>query len=137
MLIREFCRATGLGRDTVRYYVRRGRLKPTVGSGGTNRYQVFDDAQVERARLIRAAQGFGFTLRQIAALGERYESGALAAPERARLLREHLAELDARAEQLRGMREYRAAKRAGVEAGETGPPPRLPRGEASPPGACG
>lgn len=137
MLIREFCRATGLGRDTVRYYVKRGLLTPAVGAGGSNRYQRFDDAQVERARLIRTAQGLGFTLRQIAALGEQYERGALAAPERARVLREHLAELDARAEGLRGMREYLAAKLTWVEGGETGPPPRLRGTEESPSGACG
>ncbi len=32
MLIQEFCRATGLTRDTVRFYVRQGLLAPTIGA---------------------------------------------------------------------------------------------------------
>ena len=34
MLISEFARATGLSTDTVRFYVRRGLLKPLAGSKG-------------------------------------------------------------------------------------------------------
>ena len=55
MLIKGFCEATGLSRDTVRFYVRRGLLSPAIGSGAGNRYQVFDAAQVERAKVIKAA----------------------------------------------------------------------------------
>ncbi len=132
MLIQEFCRATGLGRDTVRFYVKRGLLTPTVGSapkGGAtngvpgNRYQVFDAAQVERARLIRAAQELGFTLAEIAALAAAYERGALSAARKAEVLRAHLAALDARAARLDALRGYLRAKLRWVEAGEQGAPP--------------
>jgi MerR family transcriptional regulator, copper efflux regulator len=41
MLISEFTRATGLSRDTVRFYVRRGLLAPLAGNkGGSSLCQV-------------------------------------------------------------------------------------------------
>ncbi len=146
MLIQEFCRATGLGRDTVRFYVKRGLLTPTVGSapkGGAasrtpgNRYQVFDAAQVERARLVRAAQGLGFTLAEIAALAAAYERGALSAARKADVLRAHLAALDARAARLDALRGYLGAKLRWVEAGEQGAPPSFtpPADGGAPPAA--
>jgi DNA-binding transcriptional MerR regulator len=147
MLIQEFCRATGLGRDTVRFYVKRGLLTPAVGAvrGGSpggpvpgvpsNRYQVFDAAQVERARLIREAQALGFTLAEIAALAAAYERGALTAARRAEVLRAHLAALDARAARLDVLRDYLGAKLRWVEAGERGAAPsfapRPPAGSGS------
>lgn len=66
MLIGESTRVTGLSRDPVRCYVRRGLLQPAIGAGGTNRYQSFDADPVERALIIRNAQALGFTLREIA-----------------------------------------------------------------------
>lgn len=123
MLIQEFCRASGLSRDTVRFYVKHGLLRPSVAPG--NRYRVFDEAQVERARLIRSAQALGFTLREISALGAAYERDGLPPARRAEVLRDQLARLDARAAQLDAVRGYLAAKLRWVEAGEAGPPPRL------------
>ena len=66
MLISEFARATELSRDTVRFYVRRGLLKPLAGNkGGSNPYQVFTHEHVQTARAIRMAQSLGFSLREI------------------------------------------------------------------------
>jgi DNA-binding transcriptional MerR regulator len=135
MLIQEFCRTTGLGRDTVRFYVKRGLLTPAVGSAPrgsqgssaravpSNRYQVFDAAQVERARLIREAQALGFTLAEIAALAASYERGALTAARKAEVLRAHLAALDARAARLDALRAHLGAKLRWVEGGERGAAP--------------
>jgi DNA-binding transcriptional MerR regulator len=130
MLIQEFCRATGLGRHTVRFYVKRGLLAPAVGSAPGNRYQVFDEAQVERARLIRSAQRMGFTLKQIGALAREYEDGGIPPEGRVRLLRGHLAAVDAQVEQLAVLRGYLVQKIAWIEGGESGPPPSLRRAEA-------
>ena len=125
MLIQQFCEATGLSRDTVRFYVKRGLLRPAIADG--NRYQIFDTAQVDRARLIRAAQGLGFTLTEIADLATAYEAGALTRAKKQAILRAHLAALDERAARLREVRRYLAAKLRWVEAGERGVPPSAPR----------
>jgi len=135
MLIKKFCEATGLPRDTVRFYVKRGLLKPTIGARSGNRYQHFDAAQVERARLIRAAQGLGFTLRQIAELAKDYEDGALLPDEKADVLRAQLAQIAARERDLRAMRHYLEAKLDWLESGEVGAPPAFGTERAIGPGA--
>lgn len=123
MLIKQFCEATGLPRDTVRFYVKRGLLKPTIGSASGNRYQHFDAAQVERAMLIRSAQGLGFTLRQIGELAKDYEKNAISVEDRAGVLRAQLAQITARERDLREMRRYIEVKLLWLEAGASGAPP--------------
>lgn len=59
----------GIPVSSVRYYERRGLIRPD-GRSGSGRYRVYGPGAVERLRFIRAAQGAGFTLRDIAALLE-------------------------------------------------------------------
>ena len=50
MLISEFARASGLTPDTIRFYIRRGLLKPeTSRKGGSNPYQIFTAEHVQVA----------------------------------------------------------------------------------------
>jgi len=56
----------GVHRETLRYYERRGLIPPPPRrSSGYRQYPV---ETVERVRLIKWAQGLGFTLREIAEL---------------------------------------------------------------------
>lgn len=130
MLIAEFARATGLSRDTIRFYVRKGLLLPAVGRSGTNRYQDFDDEQVERALLIREAQALGFTLREISALSDEYARGDLTIARQAELMRERLAAVDEQAARLARLRRYFADKLAWLDAGATGAAPAFGAGNA-------
>src|SRR5262245_43515391 len=92
MLISEFARATGLSRDTVRFYVRRGLLAPLAGNkGGSNPYQVFTNEHVQMARTIRMAQSLGFSLREIAALNVEYQAKRLTPSRGAEILSGQLA----------------------------------------------
>ncbi len=125
MLIKQFCEATGLPRDTVRFYVKRGLLTPEIGSRPGNRYQVFDGAQVERVKLIKTAQRLGFSLKQIADLGERYDAEEIGSDAKLAVLR---AQIDGIAEQereLRQLRKYLMAKLSWVENGEKGQSPKF------------
>jgi MerR family transcriptional regulator, copper efflux regulator len=95
MLISEFVRATGLTPDTVRFYVRRGLLKPLTGSkGGSNPYQVFTDEHVQMARTVRMAQSLGFSLREIAALNVEYQAKRMTTARGAEVLRAQLGRLE-------------------------------------------
>ena len=123
MLIAEFTRATGLSRDTVRFYVKRGLLHPKVGTGGSNRYQSFDADQVERALIIRNAQALGFTLKEIAALDAEYNLKGMSLQRKIELMLERVALIDQQMTRLRGMRRYLMRKVAWMEAGEKGTPP--------------
>ncbi|HEV2605611.1 MAG TPA: MerR family transcriptional regulator [Microvirga sp.] len=125
MLIKEFCEATGLPRDTVRFYVKQGLLTPEVGSRRSNRYQVFSAEEVERAKLIKVAQRLGFTLKEIARLAEAYENQSLTRERKADVLRSQLATLGEQAKLLDSMRAFLTAKLAWLEGGEVGPPPKI------------
>jgi MerR family transcriptional regulator, copper efflux regulator len=126
MLISEFARATGLSRDTVRFYVRRGLLKPLSGNkGGSNPYQVFTPEHVQMARTIRMAQSLGFSLREITALNAEYQSKRMTPARGAEIMRWQLARLEEKAAHVGAMISYIHAKLAWYEAGGKGPEPNF------------
>ena len=68
MMIAAFARESRLSIDVVRLYVRRGLLHPDVGTkGGSRPYQVFSALDLEKARIIRAGQALGLSLKEIGA----------------------------------------------------------------------
>ena len=129
MLIKQFCEATGRPRDTVRFYVKRGLLTPEIGCRPGNRYQVFDAAQVERAKLIKTAQRLGFSLKQIADLGERYDAEEIGSEAKKAVLRAQIDDIAKHEREFRQMRKYLSAKLSWVEDGETGLPPSFVGGQ--------
>jgi len=66
--IAQASRATGVSAKAIREYEALC-LIPPVPRQGTGAYRVFSPAHLEAIRLIRRAQGLGFTLREIRALG--------------------------------------------------------------------
>ena len=122
MLIAEFTRATGLSRDTVRFYIRRGLLAPKVGNG-SNRYQHFDAEQVERALIIRNAQALGFSLKEILALDAEFRRGGMSRERQLGLMRERLQLITEQIAAQRKMQRYFRDKIAWLENGERGPAP--------------
>jgi DNA-binding transcriptional MerR regulator len=133
MLISEFARAAEMSVDTVRFYVRKGLLQPETGmKGGTNPYQIFTPEHVEQARMIRMAQGLGFSLREIAALAAEYHAGAMTRARSLEVMRLQLVRLEEKAEQLGAMVGYVRAKIAWLEGGERGPEPGFGEFEACP-----
>ncbi|HEX7694371.1 MAG TPA: MerR family transcriptional regulator [Sphingomonas sp.] len=102
MTIGKLAAAGAVGVETVRYYQRRGLLnEPSRAQilGGVRRY---DDADLQRLRFIRAAQGAGFTLEQI---GELLLLDATDDRARAReLAAERIAALDAKIAELSAAR---------------------------------
>lgn len=126
MLISEFVRATGLSRDTVRFYVRRGLLAPLAGNkGGSNPYQVFTNEHVQMARTIRMAQSLGFSLREIAALNVEYQAKRMTASRGAEILRWQLTRLEEKAAHVEAMIGYIRAKLAWLDAPSKGPEPNF------------
>lgn len=126
MLISEFARATGLSRDTVRFYVRRGLLVPLTGNkGGSNPYQVFTSEHVQMARMIHLAQSLGFSLREIAAINLEYQANRITASRGAEILRWQLARLEEKATHVKAMIAYIRTKLAWLDAGSKGPEPNF------------
>jgi MerR family transcriptional regulator, copper efflux regulator len=126
MLISAFARVSGLSRDTVRFYVRRGLLTPLAGNkGGSNPYQVFTGEHVQMARTIRMAQSLGFSLREIAALKVEYDGKRMSKSRGADILRWRLTRLEEKAAHVDAMIRYIQAKLAWADAGGNGPEPNF------------
>ncbi|NKJ23153.1 MerR family transcriptional regulator [Dyella sp. SG609] len=123
MLIAEFCRRAGLTRDAVRLYVKLGLIRPSAGASGSNRYQQFHEADVDRVALIKVGQQLGFTLKQIVILNEEYEAGGIDQARRLAVMQAQLAQVDEKATQLGKLQSYLRAKIAWIEAGEHGDEP--------------
>lgn len=92
--------AAGVGRETLRYYERRGLIAPADRTTGGHR--LYPAETVTRLRVIKAAQRLGFTLEEIAALTDRRghrrdPDGGLQASARAKLVQvqARIAELEA------------------------------------------
>jgi len=66
MTIGQLAQATGVPTTTVRYYERRGLLRPE--SRSPHGYRQYGDGAVDRLRFIRSAQVSGFALDDIARL---------------------------------------------------------------------
>jgi MerR family transcriptional regulator, copper efflux regulator len=126
MLISAFARRSGMTVDTVRYYMRRGLLKPEAGrSGGRNPYQEFSQGDLDAAGIIRTGQALGLDLKTIGAFIEDYQSGQLDNKRLAATLSEQRDRLRQRANELENLARFLGAKIAWVEKGRQGPPPEL------------
>jgi MerR family copper efflux transcriptional regulator len=63
MQIGELCRATGLTKDTIRFYEKIGLLVKIKRK--TNGYKDYTDTHVEQLNLLKHAKELGFTLNEI------------------------------------------------------------------------
>jgi DNA-binding transcriptional MerR regulator len=124
MLISEFARATGLTRDTVRFYARLGLLQPqTNGKGGRHPYSVFTEKDMQAAEVIRISQSLGMSLKEIAAFTEERLKGHLTRERRVEIMSTQLVSLEAKATELQVMISYVRAKIDWLNFGEQGQQP--------------
>ncbi|KQV46175.1 MerR family transcriptional regulator [Duganella sp. Root198D2] len=105
MQIGELAEATGLSRDTLRYYEKRGLL---AARRSVNGYRDYPEEAADWLRYIRLAQALGFTLQEIEAdlpllLAPARDSAATAAALR-EALQGKLADIDRR---IGGLQELR------------------------------
>ncbi len=127
LLISEFARATGLSTDTIRYYVRRDLLRPQQGSkGGRNPYQLFGEADLRTANLIRLGQALGLSLKDIGALLAEEQQGQIDTARSLAILQEQRDRLAAKARELLSLVDYLDAKIDWISGGSAGPMPTLP-----------
>jgi MerR family transcriptional regulator, copper efflux regulator len=137
MLISKFTQATGLTRDTVRFYMRLGLLRPkTDGKGGRHPYHLFTDEDVQVAQVIRIARSLGMSLKEIAALSEERRKGRVTRDRSIEVLRGQLARLETKAAELETLAGYLRANIKWLAAGGQGQPPDF-RDYGNPPPAGG
>lgn len=123
MLISEFAKATGLPRDTVRYYERLGLLQPAAAKGASNGYRHYSAEDVERATLIKLGQALGFTLREIKDLAQAMASGSLSDARKVAVMQGKIEQIEARIAQMNAVKRYFKAKVQWLQQGQVGNPP--------------
>lgn len=127
MLIGEFARRTGLSQDTIRFYVRKGLLRPQTGAkGGRQPWQIFTERDVSTARIIRFAQSLGLSLREIAEIDAQLHRDGGSPERELGVLDTQLARLEQKAADLAELIGYLRAKRDWVARGRPDDDPRLP-----------
>ncbi|GAA3431157.1 MerR family transcriptional regulator [Kutzneria kofuensis] len=115
MLVHEVAALLGVSTDTVRYYEREGLLDDRHVARRPNGYRDFDDAAVERLRLLLQARRSGMSIADVKALAATFDDGTLTVDRQLEFLREKLADLDRQAEKLDATRTTIAAKIADLE----------------------
>lgn len=99
MKISELEAQTGLGRDAIRYYERRGLLG--MVPRGTNTYRDYPSSLVKELNLLRAMQTLGFSLDEIGSVLSGLRSQGIDCLDGARLLAAKREAVDAQARELR------------------------------------
>lgn len=101
MLISEFACAAGLKTDTVRYYVKRGLLRPEQNTmGGQNPYHIFSEEDLEDVLIIRLLKVLGLSLETIEGLLDERRSGRMSKDDQIAFMVERRQILLRRAEQM-------------------------------------
>lgn len=99
LTIGKLARELGLPISTLRFYERRGLLKPETRSG--NRYRLYGARSLETLRFIRSAQASGFSLDDISTLLT-FDQGRLSPCRKVQdLIGARLRDLDRRLQDLR------------------------------------
>lgn len=101
MQIGEIAAATGISRDTLRFYERRGLLRARRSANG---YRDYPPEALDWLRYIRLAQTLGFTLSEIEADLPLLAQPDAAAPQLRAALQRKLADIDQRIDGLQLLR---------------------------------
>lgn len=98
MQMKAVVEATGLSKDTIRFYEKEKLISaPTRANNG---YRHYDDKVVNQLKLITRAKHLGFTLKEIKSLSALLYKQSLTPKEMTKLLREKRREIDEKISQL-------------------------------------
>lgn len=101
--IGEVAKRTGIGVETLRFYERSGLLsQPARTEGG---YRLYDSEALDTLEFIKRAQTLGFTLDEIKRIIAESQAGQSPCDEVREIVRQRLAELDERLEQMQRYRD--------------------------------
>lgn len=102
MQIGELAAATGLSRDTLRYYEKRGLIRAIRRPNG---YRHYPEASVFLLNYVRTAQRLGFTLAEIEAELPQLAGAGEDDARVSNLLRSKIASIDGRIAELQSLRD--------------------------------
>lgn len=113
MEIAELEAQTGLGRDAIRYYERRGLLGKIPRSA--NNYRDYPSSLVKEIKLLRSMQALGFSLDEIHEVLKGLRSGGIQCMAGARLLAEKRRSVEQQIHRLREISRLLAHEQSRLE----------------------
>lgn len=102
MNIGALAQLTGVSTDTLRYYEREKLLAPP--GRAANGYRIYTEADAQRVRFVRSAQGLGFSLAEIRWILPRLDAGQVQRAEIESHLQKKLAEIEVQIKRLQTLR---------------------------------
>lgn len=134
MLIKEFAELAGVSPDTVRFYEKRGLLKPAA-RGASNGYRRYGEKELEVIQQIQIGQTLGFSLAEIRAGAEAWMRGEFTPAMQVAMMSAKLQEVERKQQQLLTIADYLRRKIAWIKGGEQGPKPQWTQGNLDCPGS--
>ncbi|MFD2588774.1 MerR family DNA-binding protein [Croceitalea marina] len=104
MLIGEISDRTGLSRDTIRFYEKKGLIKVSRTDSEWNNYKNYNQQNLDRLILIKRAKGFGFTLNEICEILELYEINSANCATLLTKVNKKIDEIDSKIKQLEALK---------------------------------
>lgn len=101
MTIGDAAARSGLPAKTIRYYEEIGLIRPARDASG---YRAFSDTDVAKLAFLARARGLGFAIGDCRALLSLWEDRARASADVKAIAARHIAEIDAKLDELRAMR---------------------------------
>ena len=102
MNIGTIAKRSGLPAKTIRYYESIGLIPPALRSEGN--YRTYSEQDLQTLKFVQRARGLGFSVKDVSRLLTLWQDRRRASAEVRRLAQDHVAEIDRKIEELRGMR---------------------------------
>jgi DNA-binding transcriptional MerR regulator len=95
MRVGALAKQTGMTRDTIRFYERRGLISSRPSEGSSNSYRDYPEDTVERLEMIAQARAAGMSIAELEVLVQVMETGDLEAFDADSFLAEKIGEIEA------------------------------------------
>ena len=115
MLISELAKQTGLSKDTIRFYEKRGLIEATERQAGSRVYKEFSLEMVERLVMISQGKSLGFTLNEIKELIDASIDGLMPISQKIKVTEDKLREIAQKIEQLNSIKIQLTTKLDGLK----------------------
>jgi MerR family transcriptional regulator, copper efflux regulator len=111
MLIGELAKKTGLTKDTIRFYEKRGLIEAQERQAGMRTYMDFSPEMVDRVAMIAQGKSLGFTLSEMKHLMNTWGNTEMPILEKLKIIDSKLHEITDKIQQLEQIKNYLTNKR--------------------------
>ncbi len=111
MLIGELAKKTGLTKDTIRFYEKRGLIESQERQAGMRTYMDFSPEMLDRVAMIAQGKSLGFTLSEMKHLMDTWGNMEMPIAEKLKIIDSKLYEITDKMQQLEQIKNYLTTKR--------------------------